>query len=67
MLTGERAFQKSRSVWGASAILVAQDTSMMAEPAARDKVDVSHGYGNAFSTFLLYMLKITFSAHHVAK
>lgn len=52
-LTGESAFQKSRSVCGASAILVAQDASMMAEPAARESVDVSHGYGNALSTFLL--------------
>lgn len=34
-LTGDRAFQKSRSVAGASAILVAQEASMMAEPAAR--------------------------------
>ena len=66
-LTGARAFQKSMSVFGASAMRVAHETNMMRDPAARERVDVSQGKGNAFSTFLLYMLNTTLRAHHVAK
>jgi hypothetical protein len=67
ILTGARAFQKSMSVLGASAMRVAHEISMMRDPAARERVEVNHGKGNAFKTFLLYMLNTTFKAHHVAK
>lgn len=67
MLTGKRDFQNSRSVFGVSAILRAQETSMINDPAASERVEVNHGKGKAFNTFLLYILKITFRAHHVAK
>lgn len=53
LLTGNKDFQNSRSVLGASATFVAQEINMMRDPAARDKVDVNHGNGKAFKTFLL--------------
>ena len=43
LLTGNKDFQKSRSVLSASATFVAQYSNMMRDPAARDEVDVSHG------------------------
>lgn len=43
LLTGARAFQKSKSVLGASAILVAHEMSMMSDPVARERVEVSQG------------------------
>jgi hypothetical protein len=42
-LTGKRAFKKSKSTFGASAILVAHEINIMREPAAKDKVEVSQG------------------------
>lgn len=53
LLTGNKVFQNSKSVFGASAIFVAQETSMIREPAAIDRVEVSHGNGKALRTFLL--------------
>uniref|UniRef100_A0A7C8ZVR9 Uncharacterized protein n=1 Tax=Opuntia streptacantha TaxID=393608 RepID=A0A7C8ZVR9_OPUST len=41
--TGNRAFQKSKSVLGVSAILIAQDTNIIKEPMARDRVEVNQG------------------------
>jgi hypothetical protein len=52
-LTGKRTFQKSRSVLGASTRRVAHETSIIAEPQARESVEVSQGYGKALRTFLL--------------
>ena len=43
LLTGKRAFQNSKSSFGSSATLLAHEINMMREPAARDKVEVSHG------------------------
>nr|GMD02941.1 pentatricopeptide repeat-containing protein At1g61870, mitochondrial-like [Ipomoea batatas] len=37
--TGKRFFQNSRSVFGASAILVAHESSIIKDPAARDRVE----------------------------
>ncbi|KAG9155034.1 hypothetical protein Leryth_025733 [Lithospermum erythrorhizon] len=49
----KRVFQNSRSVFGASAILKAQEINMIKEPAARERVEVNQGKGKAFNTFLL--------------
>ena len=42
-LTGARAFQNLKSVLGASAILVAQEMSIIREPVASERVEVSQG------------------------
>jgi hypothetical protein len=41
--TGAKAFQKSKSVLGVSAILVPHETSIIKDPMANERVDVSHG------------------------
>eukprot|EP01018_Ginkgo_biloba_P003099 Gb_13331 [translate_table: standard] len=51
--TGAKAFQNSKSVSGASAKRVAQDTNIIKDPTASESVEVNQGKGNALSTFLL--------------
>ena len=53
MHTGARPFQKSQSTSGAFTIFKAHERSIMADPAASERVDVNHGKGYAFKTFLL--------------